>query len=126
MELIPEALPHRWRERAELLRDWGADEGAARLWERAAGELEQALRASGDETLTLVQAARETGLTADHVGDLVRRGVIPNAGRKGAPRIRRADLPIKQPKHGPTPERPLRVGDRTRLTELKQAIQQGG
>jgi len=120
-QAVPEHLPKRWRERAAALRDWGADEAAARLWERAAVELEQALRAAGAETLTLVQAAHETGLTADHLGDLVRQGKIPNAGRKGAPRIRRADLPAQQ-----TPVRPLRVGGDPTITELKQAIQQGG
>jgi hypothetical protein len=96
------SLPHRWRERAEQLRDWGGSAETARMWERAATELEQALRSVGGETLTLKQATEVSGLTAGHLGDLVRSGKIPNAGRKNAPRIRRADLPAKKRE----PERP--------------------
>ena len=42
-------------------------------------------------------AARVSGYTADHLGALVKRGKIPNAGRTGAPRIRRQDVPRKKP-----------------------------
>ncbi|MDE2782551.1 MAG: hypothetical protein OXK77_06320, partial [Gemmatimonadota bacterium] len=44
-----------------------------------------------------VEAARESGYSADHLGRLVRDGRIPNAGRPGAPRIARTDLPRKAP-----------------------------
>ena len=98
-------LPLAWRQRAEQLRDWGGGDDAARLWERAAVELEQALAAAGNDTVTLTEAARLTGLTAAHLGDQVRAGKIPNAGRKGRPRIRRTDLPAV--KH-PVPEHPPR------------------
>ncbi len=102
---LPENLPQRWRERAELLRDWGGTPEAARLWERAATELEQALAAAGSEILTLKEAALLTGLTAGHLGDLVRDGTIPNAGRKGSPRIRRADLPVTTKREPDQPRR---------------------
>jgi hypothetical protein len=89
---------------------------AARLWEAAAAELEQALASVGNDALTLKQAARLTGLTAGHLGDLVRAGKIPNAGRKHAPRIRRSDLPAKVT----GPERPPRraVLKRSELTSI--------
>ena len=90
----PGDLPGRWRERARFLNEWG-DPNSARLWRLAAAELEQALRALGEETLSLVEAAQLSGYTADHLGSLVRKSVIPNCGRKNAPRIRRADLPTK-------------------------------
>ncbi len=53
------------------------------------------LDAGTDELLTLRQAARESGYSADHLGRLVKTGAIPNAGRPHAPRILRRDLPRK-------------------------------
>jgi hypothetical protein len=94
-------LPTTWRKRAKFLRDFGSDEQAARLWEIAAGELDQALRVFQAGSLNLVEAAKESGFSRDHLGELVRLGQIPNAGRKNAPRIRRADLPIKASKPEP-------------------------
>ena len=92
----PEELASEWRARAQELQDWGSGEGLARAWERAAIELEQALRQQQDETLNLKDAARESGYSADHLGELLRQQKIPNVGRRNAPRIRRADLPIKR------------------------------
>ena len=91
-----ETLPDTWRERAQQLQDWGSGEGLARAWERAAIELEPSLRQQQGETLNLQEEARESGYSADHLGELVRQQKIPNFGRKNAPRIRRADLPIKR------------------------------
>ena len=84
----PGAMPALWRERAAYLQQYG-DPNSARLWQLAAVELEQALQAHGDETLTLVEAAALSGDTADHLGWLVKHGKLPNCGRKNAPRIRR-------------------------------------
>ena len=91
-----ETLPDTWRARAQQLQQWGSGEGLARAWELAAIELEQSLRQQQDETLNLKDAARESGYSADHLGELVRQQKIPNFGRKNAPRTRRADLPIKR------------------------------
>jgi hypothetical protein len=88
------SLSTRWRALAETLRAHAA-EGAALAYERTADELDAALRLQADELLTLEEASAESGLTADHLGREVRNARIPNAGRKGAPRIRRADLPRK-------------------------------
>lgn len=89
-------LPATWRARAQQLQDWGSGEGLARAWDLAAIELEQSLRQEQDEALNLREAARECGLSANHLGELIRQGKIPNAGRRNAPRILRADLPIKR------------------------------
>lgn len=72
-------------------------EAAATAFERAAIELEAALSTFDDESLTLGQAAEESGYSVEYLGRLVRCGTIPNAGKKGSPRIRRCDLP-RRPK----------------------------
>jgi hypothetical protein len=56
------------------------------------------------EILTLAEAAQESGYSGDHLRHLIADGTLDNAGRKGSPRIRRGDLPVK-PGHrhqGPT------------------------
>ncbi len=45
----PGKLPGIWHQRAEFLKEYGHRK-SARMWERAAMELEQALRVLGEET----------------------------------------------------------------------------
>jgi len=63
-----------------------------------AAELEAALREWMDERLTLEDAAEERGLNYDAMRKRLERGVYVNVGKKGAPRIRRADLYNGQPR----------------------------
>ncbi len=105
--LSPGGLPAQWLRRAQFLDDYG-DPNSARLWQLAAAELDEALRTHGEQTLTLVEAAEVSGYTADHIGSLVRRGKIANYGRPNAPRVRRADLPIKQASSPGRPATPRR------------------
>lgn len=105
---IPGDLPIEWRKRADFLRQYG-DPNTARLWELAATELERAMAVMGEQTLSLTEAARVSGYTPDHLGALVKKGKIPNAGRSGAPRIRRCDLPVKEPGGPARPPHPQAV-----------------
>jgi hypothetical protein len=81
-----------WRSLADQQRRFGA-ETHARILEYCADELANALRMREEELLDLQQASFESGYSADHLGRLVRDGKLPNAGRRNAPKIRRADLP---------------------------------
>ena len=117
-ESPPGDLPCIWQQRAEFLKEYG-DASSARLWALAATELEQALRVPGAETLSLVQAARESGYSQDYLGDLVRKGQIPNAGRRNAPRIRRTDLPSKA---STAPGRP--VGKAEGSVDIRSIVRQ--
>ena len=87
-------LVNRWREEADLLRGYGAEE-AATATEKHAREVIEAVKRAEDDELTLTEAASESGYSKRRLRELVSEGSIPNAGRKGAPRIRRADLPHK-------------------------------
>jgi hypothetical protein len=86
------------RTKAAELRDTFGDEARARALEWAVGRIEAAIREYADERLTLTQAARQSGYSPDHLARLLRAGRLPNAGRRGAPRIRAADLPVRPPR----------------------------
>lgn len=87
-------LANQWRERADRLRELGA-EAQAKTMEWCADRLEEQLRAWRNERLTLEQGAAESGYSQAHLARLVRDGTLPNAGEMNAPRIRRDDLPRK-------------------------------
>jgi len=89
---------------AELLAKWEDDASALERYSDARGaavcrlhaaELGEAIRASQDELLTIAESARESGYSEDHIRHLIANDRVPNSGKKGAPRIRRANLPIK-------------------------------
>ncbi len=121
---IPGDLPNAWRARATLLRQHGAGD-VARTWELAADEIEEAWATLGEDTLSLVDAARISGYCADHLGHLVKTGKIPNAGRTGAPRIRRADLPMKKKGGRGRPTRPHRVPTREDICSIHVSEEEG-
>ena len=108
------SLPDAWRRRAGKLRRYGAETSAIAL-EACAEELETVLRERDETTLSLTDAARESGYSADHLGRLVRDGKIPNAGRPGAPRIARRHLPRKIEAEAP------RVAEKPRSRDLSNA-----
>lgn len=82
----------RWREDAERLRAYG-HEATAQACDRHADQLEQAWCNWYLEGLTVSEAAEESGYSESRLYDLVAEGAVPNAGRPGAPRIRRCDVP---------------------------------
>ena len=114
-----EALPGTWRRRAKALRRYGSEPPAVTL-ERCAAELEDTIVERDETTFSLVEASRESGYSADHLGRLVRDGKIPNAGRPGAPRIALKDLPRKA--HAP-PEPRLAEEPRRRDVSNAQIVQ---
>jgi hypothetical protein len=90
---VPELL-ERWRADAELLRRRGAAVQADVLL-GCAEELEQQQREDALEALTLEQAARESGYTVSALDKQLRDRKLENVGQRGAPRVRRGDLPKK-------------------------------
>lgn len=88
-----------WRNRAAGLKPYAPS--AAQAYADAAAELELRLQTSDDVKLKLRPAARECGFTAEHLGRMVRDGLLRNYGRKNAPLVRRGDLPKKATISGP-------------------------
>ena len=115
-------LATQWRDEADTLRRRGASAQAVAL-ESCADELERALRDRDNELLNLTEAARLSGYSSEHLGRMVRNGVIPNAGRPNAPRIRHSDLPRKVGL--PPGDKPMHIAD-TSKEQIARSIVQGG
>ncbi len=110
-----EGLPANWRRQAKSLRRYGGETPATAI-ERCADDLEATLVERDEATFSLVEASRESGYSADHLGRLVREGKIPNAGRPGAPRIALQDLPRKA-----SPPAEPRLAEKPRRSDLSNA-----
>ena len=87
-------LPTDFRERAEHLRECGAEVQAKTL-EWAAARTEEALRRAMDEELTLAEAEIESGYTRKTLRQMIQDGKIPAAGKGRGLRIQRRHLPRK-------------------------------
>ena len=118
-----EGLPADWRKQAKTLRRYGGETPALAI-ERCADDLENTLAERDETTLSLVEAARESGYSRDHLGRLVRDGKIPNAGRPNAPRIARGHLPRKAPAEAPLAEAP-RPRERSNTQIVQSIIRKG-
>ena len=97
------ALMAKWEDDATALERYADARGAA-VCRLHVAELGEAIRASQDEVLTVAESARESHYSEDHLRHEVAAGTIPNSGKKGAPRIRRGDLPMKAGKRGSVPD----------------------
>lgn len=64
--LIPADLLQLWQQSADYLHQFG-DPDSARLWRPAAVELERALKAFGEQTLTVTDAAQLSGYSPDYI-----------------------------------------------------------
>ena len=122
--VLPADLPAEWRAQAEGLRQFGAD-AQAKAVDRCADHLEEVLRQEGDALLTLPEAAEESGYSSDHIGRLVREGKIPNAGRPGAPRIARRDLPLKATQADAAVPQHNRISDTSNAQIVQSIIEKG-
>jgi len=88
----------------QVWKKWEADAATMEQYSDARGaavcrlhlaEFKEAVRAEDEHTLTLSEAALESGYSESHLRHRISDGEIQNAGRKGSPRIRRGDLPKK-------------------------------
>ncbi len=92
--MTPRELAAQWRTESDTLAKY--DERLARVLVRHAEELEAALLEQDEQPLALAEAARESGYSVDRLRHKIAAGEIANAGVKGAPRVRRIDLPRKR------------------------------
>lgn len=84
-----------WEQRCEDWARFDATVKGAIVAAQVVEDLRRLATIDAEVSLSLAQAARQSGYSADHLGRLVRQGKIPNAGRPNAPRIRLSDVPRK-------------------------------
>jgi|SRR5580704_2149062 hypothetical protein len=88
-------LLDRWTARKNEYARVHATVDAAKLLAEVLSDIEQVVALQANAVLTLETAAARSGYSKDHLARLIREGKIPNAGRRGAPRIRTVDLPAR-------------------------------
>lgn len=82
----------RWRKEQDVLRRRDALVNGAALIGDMLADMDKALSEDGERVLTPKEASRVTGMSAAHIKRLVRQGTLPNAGRRGSPRVLQRDL----------------------------------
>jgi hypothetical protein len=85
----------KWRARRDEFARFRASVDAPILCDELLADLESAAQARDEEVLTLREASTVSGYTVDHLARLIRQGRIRNGGRRGAPRIRARDIPLR-------------------------------
>lgn len=90
-----EEVRDRWEARCDEYQRLGIHADGSKLIVEFLADLEALKDASTQRTVTLKEASLLSGYSPDHLGLLIRKKRIPNAGRRGAPRIRVSDLPCK-------------------------------
>lgn len=96
-------MRERWALRQQEAGEFKARVAMTTICEAVLQDIDAVLMHQESEVLTLAEAARLSGFSPGHLGRLIRSGHIDSAGRSGAPRIRRCNLPIK-PGHLPEGE----------------------
>ena len=86
----------KWLARLEEWRALGVRVDGAKLAEEVLADLHAIDGAAVIEPLTLREASHVSGYSVDHLQRLVSGGQLVNIGRKGRPRVRRSDLPVKR------------------------------
>ncbi len=100
--VTPDDFRAKWRTEAQAMRRRNAIVQGAALCEEMLRDFEAVVAQEAEAVLNLQQAATESGYSADYLGQLIRKGRIPNAGRPNAPQIQRKDLPRKATALRPT------------------------
>jgi hypothetical protein len=98
MKPVIDSLLDHWHATAEGLRDWGAT-AEARVLDKCADELADALEVGDEEEVSLAQGAVESGYSISHLRRLIAQGKLQDVADTGPPRVRRRDLPRKPGHH---------------------------
>jgi hypothetical protein len=74
-----------------------------------------------ENSVSLSEAARRSGYSSEHLGRLIRAGKVFNAGRKGSPRIRLRDIPVRpQSKLAPVTREPYDPATDARFLRVRR------
>lgn len=106
MDLPAQKLARDWRQEADHLERRGLQEHAD-LLRSCADDAEEEARRWEMEVLTLDEASEESELSRATLRKKVADGVIPNAGKRNAPKIMRRDVPKRKPLRTEVSESPV-------------------
>ena len=95
--MTPTEFLAKWIAEADAMQRRGVMVNGAGLLAELLADFKKVHTSQAHAVLSLPEAASRSGYSIEHLGRLVREGRIANAGRRGAPRIRAADLPRKPP-----------------------------
>lgn len=95
--MTPSQFLAKWTAEAEAMHRRGVMVNGAGLCNEILTDFRAVVACQVELVLSLPEAAARSGYTAEHLGRMVGEGRIWNAGRKGVPRIRAADVPRKPP-----------------------------
>ena len=93
--MTPDAFVRKWTSRRDDFQALGVLVDGARICNEVLADFGKVRETESNAALTLREAAARSGYSTGHLGRLVRRGKIRNAGEPRAPRIRIADLPTR-------------------------------
>ncbi len=93
--MTPTEFVAKWTAESEAMKRRGVMVSGAGLCDELLADFESVMTGQAETVLSLAEAANRSGYSVEHLARLVREGRIPNAGHKGSPRIRAADLPRK-------------------------------
>ena len=95
--MTPTEFVAKWTTEADAMERRGVMVNGAGLLAELLADFTAVQASHYEAVLSLPDAASRSGYSVEHLGRLIREGRLPNAGRRGAPRIRAADLPRKPP-----------------------------
>jgi hypothetical protein len=89
------AIEERWSNRKDDFARLGAQVDGARIVDAFLADLRELRESEDGDRLTLSVAASISGYSKDHLARLIRRGILPNSGRKNRPLLMRKHVPKK-------------------------------
>ena len=93
--MTPDEFVRKWTSRRDEFHALGVQVDGARICDDVLADFGDVGRTESVAALTLKEAAARSGYSEGHLGRLVRQEKIPNAGKRGSPRIRVVDLPTR-------------------------------
>lgn len=95
--MTPTEFLVKWTTEADAMQRRGVMVNGAGLLAEVLADFKTVQATQTEAVLSLPEAASRSGYSVEHLGRLIRESRLPNAGRRGAPRIRVTDLPRKPP-----------------------------
>lgn len=95
--MTPQQFLEKWTTRRELFQENRASVDGAALCDAVISDFGAVRRTEAELQLSIQEAAAHVNRSPETIAKAIRQGAIPNAGRKGKPRVRLGDLIARYP-----------------------------